>query len=90
MPWPDSSDYSPVNCIELMKVIHCLSFEEFCEMMDYEENGYMSYPREHFCNMKKDMFTWLCSLEADQQDAVFKLAAKNYIWYSLKKEVQVK
>ena len=78
---------TPQQFIELMKVMHCMSRDDFFEMMGRnpdcgDPGGYMS---DKFNEMKANMFNWLCGLDPLNQHLVFEYAEKKAIWSTLKR-----
>lgn len=83
--------YSPREYIDLQKIIHCLSFDEFSEMYNSGHDGdprlshRQEYLSDKFDAMKRDLFHWVCELDSINQRKVFDFAAKKAIIYALKK-----
>lgn len=78
---------TPTQFIELLKVLHCLSFDEFKEMMgraidDSDPGGYLT---DKFATMKNDVFRWLCELDSGNQRRAFEFAEKKAMWQKLKR-----
>jgi hypothetical protein len=94
-------EYSPADIIGMMKVIHCLSQDDFHLMMEPElhktfpsikavqSTGVESYLNGKFMEMKQNMFTWLCSLDPTNQVKVFEFASKKLMWSKLNKRNRV-
>jgi len=80
---------TPSQFIELLKVLHCLSFDQFAEMMgrnvEDDDHNFDGYLTDKFANLKNDVFRWLCELDSGNQRRVFDYAAKKAEWYALKR-----
>lgn len=80
------NSYTPLQFREAMKVLHCLSVEEFYEMMgrnlDQDPGDYI-YGK--WQDMKNSIFNWMCALDEENLNLVFKYAEKKRIWYELKR-----
>ncbi len=88
-----AGSYSSREYIELMKILHCLSFDEFSEMYNSDHDGdpfavhRQEYLSDKFDAMKQDLFHWLCELDSINQNKVFDYASKKAIIYALKRNV---
>jgi len=73
--------YTVSENIELMKILHCLSMEEFYKMMDRRlEQDPGEYIMGKYMHMKRDMFSWLCELDEGNCRRAFKFAESKQIW----------
>lgn len=90
--------YTAKDHIAMLKVIHCLSQDDFHQMMEpdlfkvfpsMEHSSVEIYLNGKFKDMKQDMFAWLCSLDPTNQEKVFDFAAKKLMWSKLNRGKQV-
>lgn len=80
------NEYTPGQFIELLKVLHCMSLDEFCDMFERNiECDPGDYISGKYLDMKNDMFEWLCQLDSGNQRLVFDYAAKKAEWSALKR-----
>lgn len=78
--------HTPAEYIELMKILNCLSFDSFCEMMDRDpKDDPGEYASDKYSIMRKDFLQWLCELDSGNQVRVFDYAEKKQIWHELKR-----
>lgn len=80
-------EYNANQFIEMMKVLNCLSFGEFCDMFDRDQdNDPGGYMNEKYHIMRSNFLRWLCDLDSGNRRLVFDYAAKKLEWYELRRQ----
>lgn len=83
------SKYSVKQILELIKVIQCMSLEEFhlaIAIPQYRGSVPSGYIVESYKSMKTDALEYFNTLTTNTRDALFDAAEKKQLIYKLKKE----